>query len=158
MLGLAACGATAQASQAAAAQQVREYTPSGPISTTRCDGKKANETPLFPSLADVPFPALVEDVAHTTSAPGAASVEQWDACTGALSSTGVRAFYINDMPITKWQTSAAFPNQGATTSACAAADLCWKRVNGTATVYIALQNVRAQNGATYFTLWQVTLK
>jgi hypothetical protein len=158
MLGLAACGATAQASQAAATQQVTEYTPSGPISTTRCDGKKANETPLFPSLADVPFPALVEGVAHTTSAQGAASVEQWDACTGALSSTGVRAFYINDMPTNKWQTSAAFPNQGATTSGCTTAGLCWKRVNGTATVYIALQNVRAQNGATYFTVRQVTLK
>jgi hypothetical protein len=52
----------------------------------------------------------------------------------------------------------AFPYQGATASACANADLCWKRADASATVYIALQNVRDQNSAVYFTARQVTVK
>jgi len=157
LLGLAACGSTARASQAAT-QPVKQFTPSGPISSARCDGKQAKEAYLFPTLTNVPFPALVEGVAHTTSAQGIASVEQWDACTGALSATGLRAFYNNGMPASSWQTSPAFPYSGATTSACANADLCWKRTDGTATVYAVLQNVREQTSAVYFTVRQVTLK
>ena len=67
LLGLAACSSTAQASQGAqaATQPVKQYTPSGPISSARCDGKKSREAYLFPLLANVPFPALVEGVAHT---------------------------------------------------------------------------------------------
>jgi len=160
LLGLAACGSTAQASQGAqaATQPVKQFTPSGPISSARCDGKKSKEAYLYPALANVPFPALVEGVAHTTSAQGAASAEQWDACTGALSVTGLLAFYNNGMPTSNWQTSPAFPYQGATPSACATSDLCWKRADGSATVYTALQNVREQNSAVYFTVRQVTLK
>jgi hypothetical protein len=157
LLGLAACGSTAYASQAAT-QPVKVYTPSGHGSTIRCDGKQAKEAYLFPTLTNVPFPALVEGVAHTTSAQSGASVEQWDACTSALTATGLRAFYNSGMPQSDWQTSPSFPYQGATTSACANADLCWKRTDGTATVYIALQNVREQNSAVYFTLRQVTVK
>ena len=159
-MGLAACGSTAHASQGAqaATQPVKVYTPSGQGSTTRCDGKQAKEAYLFPTLTNVPFPALVEGVAHTTSAQGIASVEQWDACTGALSATGLRAFYNSGMPQSDWQTSPAFPYQGATPSACANADLCWKRADGSATVYIALQNVREQKSAVYFTVRQVTVK
>jgi hypothetical protein len=156
-LGLAACGAAAQASQAAT-QPVQELTPSGPFSSARCDGKKASEAYLYPKLANVPFPALVEGVAHTTSAQGDATVEQWDACTGALKATGLLAFYNTGMLQSNWQTSAAFPYQGATPSACANADLCWKRADGSATVYIALQNVRDKDGAVYFTVRQVMAK
>jgi hypothetical protein len=160
LLGLTACGSTAQASQGAqaATQPVKQYTPSGPISTARCDGKKPKEAYLFPLLANVPFPALVEGVAHTTSAQGSATVEQWDACTGAVTATGLRAFYNSGMPQSNWQTSPAFPYQGATPSACANADLCWKRADASATIYIALQNVREQNSAVYFTVRQVTMK
>jgi hypothetical protein len=160
LLSLAACGFTARASQGAqaATQPVKQYTPSGQISSARCDGKQAKEAYLFPSLASVPFPALVEGVAHTTSAQGAASVEQWDACTGALTATGLRAFYNSGMPQNNWQTSPAFPYQGATPIPCANADLCWKRADGSATVYIALQNVRDQNSSVYFTVRQVTVK
>jgi hypothetical protein len=157
LLGLAACGSTAYASQAAT-QPVKVYTPSGQGSTIRCDGKQAKEAYLFPTLANMPFPALVEGVAHTTSAQSGASVEQWDACTSALTATGLRAFYNSGMPQSAWQTSPVFPYQGATTSACANADLCWKRADGTATVYTALQNVREHNSAVYFTLRQVTVK
>src|SRR5436305_142621 len=73
-LGLAACGATAQASAAAPTQQVKEYQPSGPISSARCDGKQPKEAYLYPTLPAVPFPALTEGVAHTTSAQGTVSV------------------------------------------------------------------------------------
>ena len=66
LLGLAACGSSARASQAAT-QPVKQFTPSGPISSARCDGKQPKEAYLFPTLANVPFPALVEGVAHTTS-------------------------------------------------------------------------------------------
>jgi hypothetical protein len=135
---------------------VKQFTPSGQISSARCDGKKANEDYLTPKLANVPFPALVEGVAHTTSAQGAASVEQWDACTASLNTTSLRAFYNSGMPQSNWQTSAAFPYQGATASSCANADLCWKRADGSAMVYIALQNVRDKDGAVYFTVRQVT--
>jgi hypothetical protein len=62
------------------------------------------------------------------------------------------------MPHSDWQSSPAFPYQGATTSACANADLCWKRADGTATVYTALQNVREQKSAVIFTVRQVTVK
>jgi hypothetical protein len=148
LLGLAACGSTAHASQAAT-QPVKQFTPSGPISSARCDGKQAKEAYLFPTLTNVPFPMLVEGVTHTASAQGGASVEQWDACTSALTATGLRAFYNSGMPQSDWQTSSVFPYQGATTSACANADLCWKRANGSATVYIALQNMREQNSAVY---------
>ena len=103
----------------------------------------------------MPFPALVEGVTHTTSAQGSASVEQWDACTGALTSTSRRAFYNNGMPQSDWQTSPACPYQGATPRN---ADLCWKRADDSATVYIALQNAREQNSAVYFTVRQVTVK
>jgi hypothetical protein len=157
LLGLAACGSTAYASQAAT-QPVKQFTPSGPISSVRCDGKQAKEAYLFPTLTNVPFPMLVEGVTHTTSAQGGASAEQWDACTSALTSTGLRAFYNSGMPQSNWQASPAFPYQGATPSACASADLCWKRANGSATAYIALQNVRDQNSAVYFTVRQVTVQ
>ncbi|HEX3270195.1 MAG TPA: hypothetical protein VHR15_06070 [Ktedonobacterales bacterium] len=157
LLGLAACGSTAYASQAAT-QPVKVLTPSGRGSTIRCDGKQAKEAYLFPTLTNVPFPALVEGVAHTTNTQGGASVEQWDACTSALTATGLRAFYNGGMPQSDWQISPAFPYQGATPSACANADLCWKRADGSVTVYIALQNVRDQNSAVYFTVRQVTVK
>jgi hypothetical protein len=62
------------------------------------------------------------------------------------------------MPQSGWQISPAFPYQGATPGACANADLCWKRADGSATVYAALQNVREQNSAVYFTVRQVTVK
>src|SRR5690242_16308270 len=130
----------AYASQAAT-QPVKVLTPSGRGSTIRCDGKQAKEAYLFPTLTNVPFPALVEGVAHTTNTQGGASVEQWDACTSALTATGLRAFYNGGMPQSDWQISPAFPYQGATPSACANADLCWKRADDSVTVYIALQNV-----------------
>jgi ABC-type glycerol-3-phosphate transport system substrate-binding protein len=49
LLGLAACGSTAHAAQAVT-QPVKVYTPSGQVSTTRCDGKQAKEAYLFPTL------------------------------------------------------------------------------------------------------------
>jgi hypothetical protein len=159
LLGITACGSTARVSQDnSSQQQVTVLTPAGQMSTMRCDGKGPKDTWLFPSLADVPFPALVEGITHTTSAQGNASVEQWDACTAALSPTGVRAYYTTGMTANTWQTSAAFPDKNDTSTPCATDTACWKRVNGTATVYIALENVSAKNGATYFTVRQVTLK
>jgi hypothetical protein len=68
-----------------------------------------------------------------------------------LTATSLRAFYNRGMPQSNWQTSAAFPYQGATPSSCANADPCWKRADGSATVYIALQYVRDTDGAVYFT-------
>jgi hypothetical protein len=117
LLGITACGSTARVSQDnSSQQQVTVLTPAGQMSTMRCDGKGPKDTWFYPSLADVPFPALVEGVTHTTSAQGNASFEQWDACTAALSPTGVRAYYTTGMTANTWQTNAAFPDKGDTST------------------------------------------
>jgi hypothetical protein len=69
-----------------------------------------------------------------------------------------RAHYNNGTPHSHCKTSPAFPYQGATPSACANVDLCWKRAGGTATIYTALQDVREQNSSAYFTARQVTVQ